>query len=84
MAVTLLAAVWMIVTMIRIVEFLRRRGRKINLLWLRVMIFQYVSEYRRITMQELGRPGTLYYQMSTSGLLMLAGAVFLFLALRAR
>jgi len=80
----LLAAVWMIVTMIRIVEFLRRRGRKINLLWLRVMIFQYVSEYRRITMQEFGRPGTLYYQMSTSGLLALAGAVFLFLALRAR
>lgn len=56
-AVAVLAAVWAIVTMIRIQEFLRRRGRRVNPLLLRVMISRYLAEYRRLTVQELGRPG---------------------------
>ncbi len=74
---TLLSAVWMVVTMIRIQEFLRRRGRQVNPLLLRIMIFRYVQEYREITVQELGRPGILYRQFSAAALLTLASAVAL-------
>jgi len=64
--VTLLSAAWMVATMIRIQEFLRGRGRRVNPLLLRVMIFNYLSDYRRITMQELGRPGILYRQFEAA------------------
>ena len=81
LGVMLLAAIWMVVTMIRIQEFLRGRGRMVNPLLLRVKIFEYVGEYRRITIRELGRPGILYHHMTTAGLLMLACAALLIVSL---
>jgi len=66
MGVTLLSAAWMLVTMIRIQEFLRGRGTKVNPLLLRIKIFEYVGEYRRITIRELGRPGILYRQFEAA------------------
>lgn len=77
LAVTLLSAAWMVATMIRIQEFLRARGRKVNPLLLRVMIFRYVAEYRRLTIAEHGRPGVLYRHLSVAGLLTLASAAVL-------
>lgn len=74
---TLLSAIWMIVTMIRIQEFLRGRGRKVNPLLLRILIFDYLRQYRRITIQEHGRPGILYRQCVASVLLTLASAALL-------
>jgi hypothetical protein len=35
------------------------------------MIFSYVDEYRRITVEQYGRPGILYRHMAASGLLTL-------------
>jgi len=78
----LLSAIWMIVTMIRIQEYLRGRGRKVNSLLLRIMIFTYVSEYRRMTVAQYGRPGILYCQFSAAGLLTLALAFAAVLAKR--
>lgn len=75
LTVTLLSAAWMIVTMIRIQEFLRRRGRRVNPLLLRVMIFQYMADYRRITVQESGHPGILYYHFVAANLLLAASAI---------
>jgi len=80
--VTLLSAAWMVATMIRIQEFLRGRGRRVNPLLLRVMIFNYVSDYRRITIAEHGRPGILYRQFMAAALLTLASAVLLIVAIR--
>ncbi len=71
----LLSAIWVIVTMIRFQEFLRGRGRKVNPLLLHIMIFDYVRQYRRITVQEYGRPGILYYQFVAANTLTLAFAV---------
>jgi len=79
---TLLSAIWMVVTMIRIQEFLRGRGRKVNPLLLRIMIFDYVGEYRRITIQEHGQPGILYRQFVTAALLTLASAALLVVVIR--
>ena len=61
--------------MIRIHAFLHGRGQKVSFLLLRLMIFEYVGEYRRITKAELGRPGPLYTQFVTAWLMALASAV---------
>jgi hypothetical protein len=73
--VALLAALWMIVTMVRILEFLRRRGRRVNPLLLRVMIFRYLADYRRVTTEEWGHPGSLHAQFIGANLLLLASAI---------
>jgi len=57
----LMSIVWGIVTSIMITSFLSRRGIKINYLFLRLFIFKYVSQYRKITMEETGKPGPLFY-----------------------
>ena len=80
--VTLLSAIWVVVTMIRIQEFLRGRGRSVNPLLLRIMIFDYGRQYRRITLQEYGRPGILYYQFVAANVLTLALAAAALLTLR--
>jgi hypothetical protein len=61
LSITLMLGVWMIVSMVRIQEFLRARGHKVNFLLLGVMIFDYMAKYKAITVQERGRPGILYY-----------------------
>jgi hypothetical protein len=65
----------MVVTMIRIQEYLRAHGRKVNPLLLRIMIFSYVNEYRRITAEQYGRPGILCRHMAAGGLLTLGLAI---------
>jgi hypothetical protein len=45
---------------IMITSFLSKRGIKINYLFLRVLIFRYIRQYRQITMEETGKPGPLF------------------------
>jgi hypothetical protein len=75
LAIAVGASLWSLVTSIRIQEFLRRRGREVNPLWLCWMIFTCIDEYRQITRRELGRPGLLYTHFMTSWLMALASAV---------
>ena len=60
---------------IMIASFLSKRGTKINYLFIRLFIFGYVQQYRRITMQEIGKPGPLFYMFVTSWVLALVLAV---------
>jgi hypothetical protein len=71
----LLAAAWGVVSMIRIYVFLQRRGRKVSFLLLRVRIFEYLGDYRRITRAEHGRPGPLYTHFVAAWLIALASAI---------
>lgn len=75
LGVMLLSAAWGVATMIRIHAFLHGRGHKVSFLLLRLMIFEYVGEYRRITKAELGRPGPLYTQFVTAWLIALVSAL---------
>ena len=75
LGVMLLAAAWGVVTMIRVVEFLRGRGRKVSFLVLRVRFFEYLGDYRRITRAERGRPGPLYTHFVVAWLIALASAM---------
>jgi hypothetical protein len=40
---------------------LRNRGMDANPLLARVMFFKYISDYRRVTLEETGQIGPLYY-----------------------
>ncbi len=50
-----------VVSSVLIAESLRRRGVNVSFLFLRVMIFKYLSQYRSITFAETGRTGPLFY-----------------------
>jgi hypothetical protein len=55
-----------IATSIMIASFLSKRGVRINYLFIRLFIFRYVRQYRKITMEETGKPGLLFYWFITS------------------
>ena len=50
---------------IRIANELRARGIQANPLMVRWMIFRYMSEYRRVTLEETGQVGRLYHACSS-------------------
>ena len=54
-------AVWAVVAAVLIARDLDRRGMKVNIIWLRVMILKYLHEYSKITREEDGRVGPLFY-----------------------
>ena len=58
-----------------IASFLSKRGVKINYLFIRLLIFGYVRQYRQVTMEESGKPGPLFYMFVTSWVLALVLAV---------
>jgi hypothetical protein len=55
-----------IATSIMIASFLSKRGVRINYLFIRLFIFRYVRQYRKITMEETGKPGLLFYSFITA------------------
>ena len=71
----LVSVVLGIVTMIRIVSFLSKRGVKINYLFIRLFILRYVNQYRKITIEENGKPGPWFYRFIISMNLALLFAV---------
>jgi hypothetical protein len=44
-----------------IASFLSKRGTKINYLFFRVLIFGYIRQYRKIKLEETGKPGLSFY-----------------------
>ena len=53
--------VWAIVAAILIAVDLSKRGVPVNVIWLRVMILKYLHEYSKLTREETGRVGPLFY-----------------------
>jgi len=58
---------------------LHARGHKISWVLLRLYILGYVNRYRRVTIEESGRPGPLFYPfvvtMNSALLLVVVGAL---------
>ena len=50
-----------VVSSIAIIDYLSKRGVKINFVLLRLMIIPYADRYRKLTKQEDGKTGKLYY-----------------------
>lgn len=57
---------WGIVSSIAIVNFISKRGHKINYFLIRIMIYKYISIYNEITREENGRQGPWFYSYVVS------------------
>ena len=57
----LLCGVWAVVASLLIAGDLKKRGLTVSYVWLRVMILKYLHQYSRITQEETGRVGPLFY-----------------------
>ena len=71
----LISVAWGIATSIMITSFLSKRGIKINFLLFRLFIFKWVGQYRKIAIEETGKPGPLFYWFITSWNLALVFAI---------
>jgi len=78
-ALALVSVVSGIVFSMMIVGEVSKRGVKINYFLIRLLIIKYISEYKRLTTQETGRVGPLYYPCIVSYQLALLFAVVFFL-----
>lgn len=61
LTIALLSAIWGVVDSILIAVALDRRNIPVNMLLFRLFFFRYLSQYKRATLKETGRVGTLYY-----------------------
>ena len=52
--------------MVMIASSLSKRGVKINYVFLRLYIIKYINQYRKITEEETGKPGNLFYAFIVS------------------
>ena len=64
-----------VVFSVLIISFLSKRGIKINYLLIRIYIYKYVNQYRKITIEETGKVGPLFYPFITSFILALIFAI---------
>ena len=58
-----------------IVHQLMKRGVKINFFLLKLYLIKYISQYKRITTEETGKPGPLFYPCIVSVNLSLVFAI---------
>jgi len=75
LGIALVSVVWGIVSSIVITDALRKRGTKINWIFLKIMIIKYVGQYREMTRTETGRTGPWYYSFVIAMNLALVTAV---------
>ena len=71
----LISVAFGIAFMIMITSYLSKQGIKINYFLIRLYIIKYVHQYRKITMEESGKPGPLYYPFVASMVLTLFFAI---------
>ena len=64
-----------VVSSIMIATFVSKRGTKINFLFFRIYIYKYVNQYRKITTEENGKVGPLFYSFIVSFILALLFAI---------
>jgi uncharacterized oligopeptide transporter (OPT) family protein len=66
LVLAIFSALWGIVSSLVIASFLSKRGIKINYIFFKVLMIKYIHQYRKITMQENGRPGPWFYSFVIS------------------
>ena len=59
--IALVCVIWGVVSSIAIVNYISKRGHKVNYFLLRIMIYKYINIYSEITREEQGRPGPWFY-----------------------
>lgn len=59
--IMVICAVWAVVASILIARDLGNRGVPVSFFWLRLMILKYLHQYSKITREETGHVGPLFY-----------------------
>ncbi|MEJ2506800.1 MAG: hypothetical protein P8Y81_11125 [Ignavibacteriaceae bacterium] len=79
-----IAVAWYIVSGIRIVSELQKRKQKINFIFIKMMLPVYAHRYKKITFEETGKVGLLFYHwvISINTALVLAVAAIIFKSLQ--
>jgi hypothetical protein len=57
----LVCAIWAVTAAVLIARDLEKRGIPVSFVWLRLMILKYLHQYSKITREETGRVGPLFY-----------------------
>ena len=57
----LICGAWAVVASILIARDLQKRGIPVSFFWLRIMILKYLGQYSKITQEENGRIGPLFF-----------------------
>jgi hypothetical protein len=73
------ALAWHATATLLIYEALRKRGRKVSFVLLRLMAPRYASDYKEITRKETGKTGPLFYHWLVSINMLLLAAILLVL-----
>lgn len=73
------AVTWHVVATIMIYQALQNRSVKVSFLLLRLMAPKYASQYRKMTKEETGKTGPLFYHWIVSINAALAAAILLVL-----
>ena len=66
LAVAMLSASWGVVDSILMVVALDKRGMPVNMVRFRLFFFRYLGQYRRMTLDETGKVGSLFYSFVIS------------------
>jgi hypothetical protein len=66
LVLAIVSAFWGIVSSVVIATSLSKRDVKINYMFLRVLMLKYIHQYRKMTIQENGRPGPWFYSFVVS------------------
>jgi hypothetical protein len=61
LTIGIVCALWGVVSAVAMADALQRRGLKVNWLFLKVLMFKYVGQYRDVTRAETGRVGSWFY-----------------------
>jgi hypothetical protein len=72
-----LCLVWYIVATIRIMDYVQKKGVKVNWFLIRLLLFSYVGRYRTLTREETGKTGVWFYHFVVA---INAGLVFAIIA----
>ena len=64
-----------VVFSVLIISFLSKRGTKINYLFIRIYIYKYINQYRKVTKEENRKVGPLFYSFIVSFILALLFAI---------
>ena len=73
----LICAAWAVVASLLITRNLEQHGISVEFLWLRAKILIYLGEYRKITLEETGHVGLLFYHYVIPLCIALALAIIL-------
>ena len=79
-AIGVICVIWAVVAAVALAADVRKRGVSVSFVWLRLMVLKYLHQYARLTREETGHVGPLFYHYVVP--LNVALLIFIILAVR--